>query len=73
VAKTIELQTITDRARFGDLYPRADAFDTCRQTFAMARRTSGGRWTCTRETGHDGPHVAHDSAGLVLALYGYGR
>jgi hypothetical protein len=64
---TLELTAFNDRAAFGDLYPIATSKDACRLMFQTAK-SKLGRWTCTRESGHDGPHVAHNSIGNALAI-----
>lgn len=31
--------------------------------------SDGDGWICTRETSHDGPHVAHGEGGQILAQW----
>lgn len=64
---TLELSYFSDRAAYGKLYPQAAyTQDQCRALFKTVRGT--GRWTCTREVGHGGPHCAHSSSGNALAV-----
>jgi hypothetical protein len=57
--------TIAEGKQLGRDFPLNQRKDFCMET----HEGEFGDWTCTREPGHDGQHMAHNVQGEVAALW----
>ena len=59
--------TVREGRTVGQQYPFAPVGFMCAESAADDGRAS---YTCTREHGHDGPHVAHVPDGSAIVMWG---
>jgi len=58
--------TVAEGRRVGEAYPMATQSPYCHERAADDDRST---YTCTRNAGHEGPHVAHVPDGTAVVLW----